>query len=78
MTDNEIEKISATLASLATPKITPRELLRAVRKRHPEASRKTIVRAAFYSIISNADSDPAKADRLQGFAIGERASGELE
>lgn len=78
MTDNEIEKISATLARLATPKITPRELLKAVHKRHPEASKKAIVRAAFYSIISNADSDPAKADRLQGFAIGERASGELE
>jgi hypothetical protein len=78
MSDNEIEKISATLAKLATPKTTPRELLKAVRKRHPDASKKTIVRAAFYSIISNADADPAKAERLQGFAIGERASGDLD
>lgn len=78
MKDDEIEKISDTLAKLATPRTTPRELLKAVRKRHPGASKKTIVRAAFYSIISNADSDPAKAQRLQGFAIGERASGELE
>lgn len=78
MNDNEIEQISTTLATLATPKITPKELLRAVRKRHPEASKKTIVRAAFYSIISNADSDPAKAKLLQGFAIGERASGDLD
>lgn len=78
MTDREIEKISTTLASLATPKTTPKELLKAVRKRHPEASKKTIVRAAFYSIISNADQDPDKARRLQHFAIGERASGELE
>lgn len=78
MKDDEIEKISDTLAKLATPRTTPRELLKAVRKRHPEASKKTIVRAAFHSIISNADSDPAKAQRLQGFALGERASGELE
>jgi hypothetical protein len=78
MTDNEIETISTTLNKLATPKITPKELLKAVRKHHPDASKKAIVRAAFYSIISNADSDPAKAERLQGFAIGERASGELE
>lgn len=78
MTDSEIETISTTLTRLATPKTTPKQLLKAVRRHHPEASRKTIVRAAFYSIISNADSDPARARRLQGFAIGERASGDMD
>lgn len=78
MSDREIEEISLTLTQLAKPKTTPKELLKAVRKRHPEASKRTIVRAAFYSIIANADSDPAKAAMLQGFAIGERASGEGE
>ena len=78
MSDREIEEISLTLTQLARPKTTTKALLRAVRKRHPGASRKTIVRAAFYSIIANADGDPAKAAMLHGFAIGERASGDLQ
>lgn len=78
MSNREIEEISLTLSQLAKPKTTPKELLKAVRKRHPEASKRTIVRAAFYSIIANADSDPDKAAMLQGFAIGERASCEGE
>lgn len=72
MAPREIEEIGATLHSLASPKMSPKELLKAVRERHPKASKKAIVRAAFYSIIANAGADPEKDQNLQAFAIAER------
>ena len=65
--------IEATLLQLAKPKMTPKELLKAARKAHPDASKKEIIRAAFHSIISVADSDVDKAVILQNFALQERA-----
>jgi hypothetical protein len=65
--------IEATLIALARPKMTPKELLKAARKAHPDASKKEIVRAAFRSLISVADSDADKAAILQNFALQERA-----
>ena len=65
--------IEATLISLARPKMTPKELLKAARKAHPDASKKDIIRAAFHSIITVADSDVDKAVILQNFALQERA-----
>lgn len=65
--------IEATLLSLAKPRMTPKELLKAARKAHPDASKKEIVRAAFRSLISVADSDVDKAVILHNFALQERA-----
>lgn len=65
--------IEATLLQLAKPKMTPKELLKAARKAHPDASKKEIIRAAFHSIITVADSDVDKATLLQNFALQERA-----
>ena len=65
--------IEATLLQLAKPKMSPKELLKLTRKAHPEASKKEIIRAAFHSIISVADSDVDKAVVLQNFALQERA-----
>jgi hypothetical protein len=65
--------IEATLLALAKPKMTPKELLKLTRKAHPDASKKEIIRAAFGSIISVADSDSDKAAVLQNFALTERA-----
>jgi hypothetical protein len=50
-----------------------KELLKAARKAHPDASKKEIMRAAFGSIIAVADSDVDKALILQNFALTERA-----
>lgn len=50
----------------------PKELLKAVKDAHPKASRKDIVRAAFYTIIARADAEPEKSRTLQAFAIAER------
>ncbi len=65
--------IERTLLELAKPKMTPKELLKAARKAHPDASKKDIIRAAFRSLITVADSDADKAALLQNFALSERA-----
>jgi hypothetical protein len=65
--------IERTLLELAKPKMSPKELLKAARKAHPSASKKEIIRAAFRSIITVADSDADKAVLLQNFALQERA-----
>ena len=68
--------IEATLLQLAKPKMTPKELLRATRKAHPDASKKEIIRAAFRTVIAAADTDAEKALLLQDFAIKGRAGDE--
>lgn len=72
----ETQSIEATLIHLAQPKMTPKELLKAARREHPDASKKEIIRAAFHSLIAIADSDADKALILQDFALKGRATGE--
>lgn len=72
MGKSDIEEIGETLHRLANPKLKPKELLKAVREHHPKASKKTIVRAAFYRIIANSEPDLEKAKTLHDFAISER------
>ena len=74
----EIENLAAALRSVATPGLKPKELIAAVRKHHPEASKKEIVRAAFYALTQGADGDAEQARDLHAFALGERASDEEE
>jgi len=68
-TDSSIEE---TLLKLARPKRTPKELLSLVRRAHPRASKKEIIRAAFGTIIAIADREPESAQLLQDFALNER------
>ena len=63
----ELQAISDTLMRIVTPDMTPKE--------HPNASKKDIARAAFFSIIANADQDHGKVKNLQAFAIAERVDG---
>ncbi|MBX5151048.1 hypothetical protein [Rhizobium lentis] len=42
-------------------------------KSHPQATKKEIVRAAFYALIAHAGNDPEMAGILQEFAITQRA-----
>jgi hypothetical protein len=76
MAKSDIEEIGETLQQLANPKLKPKELLKAVRERHPKASKKTIVRAAFYSIITLSERDPEKTKALHNFALTERGGGD--
>ncbi|RWB22135.1 MAG: hypothetical protein EOQ40_07460 [Mesorhizobium sp.] len=76
MDATELQAISDTLMRIVTPDMTPKKLLRAARKKHPDASKKDIARAAFFSIIANADQDHGKVKNLQAFAIAGRVSGD--
>ncbi|MFK5600585.1 hypothetical protein ACFZ8E_26890 [Methylobacterium sp. HMF5984] len=54
----------------------PKDLLTAAREKHPEASKKEVVRAAFYALIDSHAADPEAVKGLHAFALGERASDE--
>lgn len=69
-----IGTIATTVSELATPDMKRKALIAEVREKHPKASKGDIVRPAFLAVISNADGDPTKADRLQAAAISERSS----
>lgn len=74
MAKREIETIAESVVRLAVPGMGPNKLMNAVRKEHPEASKKDVVRAAFFALIARADEDPDQARRLQSFALAGRAS----
>ncbi|WFP75079.1 hypothetical protein [Mesorhizobium sp. WSM4906] len=73
MDASELQTIGDTLMRLVTPEMTPKELVKAVRKVHPGAKKKDIARAAFHAIIANADQDLGKSRNLQAFALAERS-----
>lgn len=73
-----IQQLATTLQGLAGPGIQRKELIAAVRERHPKASKKDIVRAAFYALTSAVDGDVERAQRLHDFALSHRAEDEAE
>ena len=68
------DTLETTLLKLATPNISPREMLRQAKRLHPKASKKEIIRAAFSSLIVSADKDIEASLTLQNFAITERGT----
>ncbi|WP_318528210.1 hypothetical protein [Mesorhizobium sp. J8] len=72
MDARELQAIGDTLMRVVTPDMKPKDLLKAVRKLHPDAKKKDIARAAFHAIIANADQDLGKSRNLQAFALAER------
>jgi hypothetical protein len=74
MQKREIEIIADSVMRLAQPGIGRKKLMGAVRREHPNASKKDVVRAAFYALIAHADSDMERAYRLHEFAMIERKS----
>ena len=72
MAATKIAEISATLVKLAKPGMTHRQLIAAARLEHPEASKKEIVRAAFYALTTSANTDLSIAMQSQRFALAER------
>ncbi len=68
------DPIKGTLLGLANPGISPRDLMSAVRKAHPEAKKKEVIRAAFAAMIELSDRQPFTAKQLQDFAISNRGS----
>ncbi|WP_342030169.1 hypothetical protein [Methylobacterium pseudosasicola] len=62
------------MRSIATPGMTPKALRAAVREKHPDASKKDIVRAAFYALTEERSQDVVGVAELHGFALVERVS----
>lgn len=68
----ETEELSATLLELVQRDLSAKEMLKEMQKKHPKASKKKIVLAAFAAMIAAAASDPQTAKRLHGFAVVSR------
>lgn len=65
-----IEELANTLRGVAASGMKPKALLAAVRERHPEATKKEVVRAAFYALAEGQGGDHGE---LHSFALTERA-----
>lgn len=75
---SKIDDLAATVQELATPGTKAKDIISAARERHHGASKKDVVRAAFYALTGGIDADPEKAKRIQDLAISERASDEKD
>ncbi|KTS06441.1 hypothetical protein SB2_21995 [Methylobacterium radiotolerans] len=67
-----IKEIAETLRVIATPGMKPKAIRSVIRERHPEASKKDIVRAAFYAVTEAPASDGRATTELHDFALVER------
>lgn len=72
MQKREIEDIADSVLRWACPGTAPKTLMSAVRKDHPFASQRGVVRGAFYALIVHADEDIERARRIYDFAMSER------
>jgi hypothetical protein len=70
----ETEEMAVTIRELATPGMSPKVLIDAVRQRHPGATKKEIARAAFMSVIHSAEHDPGYTQELHDLAMETRDS----
>jgi|GEM_PF-1538296 hypothetical protein len=69
------DQLSTTLKQLANEGATPKAMMQKIKKLHPKASKKQIIRAAFLQMIDTAEHDLHASRALQNFALEERRSG---
>lgn len=74
MASDKIEELSTTLLTEAKPGLKPRDLIKAVRKAHPKATKKQLMRAAFHALVSEPRIDSGSAAALHDLALTERTS----
>ena len=70
---SDYRELSDIIQAVVAPGMKPKELIAAVRKQHPEATKKAIVRAAFYALTSGMTISTDKVRDLHSFALSERA-----
>ena len=70
---SDLQAIAKTVSALAAPGLKPKDLIAAVRKKHPDASKKEVSRAAFLAMIEAAEGNPDHAHRMQELALASRA-----
>ena len=71
-----IEELAAAMRTIATPGMKPKALRAAIRDRYPDATKKEIVRAAFYAVTETAPADSHGVAEIHEFALVERATGD--
>ncbi len=64
--------MAATIKELVVPGMKPKELIEAVKERHPKASKKEIARAAFLTVILSAEFDPDDTQALHDLVMDTR------
>ena len=72
---SDIQAIAKTVSALAAPGLKPKDLIAAVRKQHPDASKKEVSRAAFLAMIQAAEGDPDHANHMHEVALASRGAG---
>lgn len=72
---SDIHAIAKTVSALVAPGLKPKDLIAAVRKKHPEASKKEVSRAAFLAMIQAAEGDPDHANHMHEVALASRGTG---
>lgn len=70
----EIARIAETVERLAKPGMKPKDLVEAVRKEHPHATKKEVSRAAFYTVILASEQDSDRVTELHHIAVATRNS----
>jgi hypothetical protein len=73
---SRIERLAATVRAVARPALKPKEIIAEVRRQHPKASRKDVVRAAFYALIEDGGQGGDQSQLLHELAITQRAPGD--
>ena len=71
-----MDEIATMLRGVVRTGMKPKELRAAVRERYPDASKKEIVRAAFYALTDVPASGEAALADLHTFALSERGQDE--
>jgi hypothetical protein len=71
-----IKEIAATLRGIAKPGMKPKAIRSAVREKHSGASKKDIVRAAFYAVAEGSSASDDATAELHNFALAERVAEE--
>lgn len=71
-----ISDLATILREVASPGLKPKELIAAVREKHPEATKKEIVRAAFFTLSDGHEANAAQTGELHSFALKERGTDE--
>lgn len=73
---SQIETLAATVSAVALPGLKPKQIIAEVRHRHPKATKKDVVRAAFYALTGADRLDGEKVKALHDLAITQRAPGD--
>ncbi|WP_041679172.1 hypothetical protein [Rhizobium etli] len=71
---SELARVAKTIDRLVRPGMKPKELIAAVRKKHPNISKKEITRAAFYAVIVAAEQKSDRVSDLHDMAVRTRNS----